>query len=266
MCCLPIVLTPLVGDVLDDDDSARVSWHLNAFCRAFGPVSRGWAWISLLLFLFKIYHNCVTFTSCVLWWKGAMRDYASRYFTSKKQHPAMLTAAAKKHGYASVAHTIDRIFYSNGSRARNESPPYRQDKEAFIYQPCFIVCLRACGWWFFCSCEGDSDRHTLLVAQAHMDTTLVLRFSFDYALLREKNVPHFLASPDTYRGEPRKVVRRRQLFYIRSCIDRWLHFYFYSFASTNAIEQQKCRLSLLLFFDLALNFSVRIHGECWDLL
>ena len=25
MCCLPIVLTPLVGDVLDDDDSARVS-------------------------------------------------------------------------------------------------------------------------------------------------------------------------------------------------------------------------------------------------
>ena len=39
-----------------------------------------------------------------------------------------------------------------------------------------------------------------------MDTTLVLRFGFDYALLREKNVPHYLASPETYRGEPRKVV------------------------------------------------------------
>jgi hypothetical protein len=83
------------------------------------------------------------------------------------------------------------------------------------------------------SCEGDSDRHALLNAQARTATTVVLRFSLDYALLRDKHLPHLAAAPRSYRGEPRHVVRapsRTRLKKMHTCFlttrpeTTWLYF------------------------------------------
>jgi hypothetical protein len=55
------------------------------------------------------------------------------------------------------------------------------------------------------ACSGDSDAHTLANARAHDHDTVLLRFHFEYGLLREKLVPMFVQAQRSFR-EQRKIV------------------------------------------------------------
>jgi len=126
----------------------------------------------------------------------AMRDYADRLSTWSRSHPAMTgrrLLAPSSSSLSSSSHPSSTPRSGGGGRRKKRRPVNGAGGGAVG------------GKKVSDGCEGDSDRHTLVNVLSRLQYTVVLRFYFEYALLRDKNVRAFLAEPNTYR-EHRSVV------------------------------------------------------------